>query len=130
METLSRSAEREVIEQLAQFESDHSLDGLIGSILRTRQSAPLGQSRSQIWTSLDLTETLDRQSIVERSLLASDLALVKTLLEALPNGGTNDQKVIEPLERVQGLSPTDLRHLQDAVLIASAPFSLRKNFPV
>ena len=129
VETLSRSAEREVIEQLAQFESDHSLDGLIGSILRTRQSAPLGQSRSQIWTSLDLTETADRQSIVERSLLASDLALVKTLLEALPNGGTNDQKVIEPLERVQGLSPTDLRHLQDAVLIASAPYSLRKNFP-
>ena len=125
LENLAGSEHAGIINDLACFGEENSLDNLIASLLRARQNTIFETNRCDILKSLGLPRDFEAKHLVSSYLFDSDLLLLRKMSEVLQNGGKTDQVISDTLSRVTEVSQENLELLQDAFLIKSAPFSVK-----
>ena len=125
LEDLAGSEHAGVVDDLARYGDENSLDILLGSLLRARHNKIFETNRGDILETLGLACDFEAEHLVSNYLFDSDLLLIRKMSEVLQNGGKTDKLVAEILSKVTEVSKKSLELLQDAFLIKSAPFSIK-----
>ena len=124
LQNLAASEHASLIESLARYGDEKSIEGLLTSLLRVRKETFFDANRSKLLEALGFSGDLDQTCLVSRYLFQDDIALIQKLSKELKSGGKIDQTRAEILCDVTDVSSRSLELLQQAFLKKSPPFAL------
>ncbi|MEO0371066.1 MAG: double-strand break repair helicase AddA, partial [Pseudomonadota bacterium] len=125
VEEMASGSDRRLVEGVATYATEMTLEKLTGSVAahRTEFSRPFDEETLR--TALGLPEGFQDEDLIGRVFLGGEDTLLKEVLGALRQSGTNDNKAADKLQHIRGQDASALRILEDVLLFgpgAKTPF--------
>ena len=116
LESMAQSADAPLVDALAFFGAEHTLENLIQSVVKYRHKLLPAAQRNDIWTRFGLRTDFSETSLFSQVLTVADLDLITRIIPCLETGGKTDINLAASLRKVTHASLQALAILEKAFL--------------
>ncbi|MDG1424284.1 MAG: double-strand break repair helicase AddA [Paracoccaceae bacterium] len=128
LEAMAQSTDAPLVDALALFATEHSLEKLVQSVIKYRHKLQLASPRSEIWARFGLAPGSCEATVLSEVLSKEHLDLITRIIPLLDGGGKTDVKMATQLRRITHASFSALAILEGVFLFggfAKNPFGAK-----
>ena len=128
LEAMAQSTDAPLVDALAIFATEHSLEKLVQLVIKYRHKLQLASPRSEIWARFGLAPGSCEATVLSEVLSKEHLDLIARIIPLLGGGGKTDVKMATQLRRITHASFNALAILEGAFLFggfAKNPFGAK-----
>ena len=119
LEAMAQSSDAPLVEALALYGAEHTLDDLVQSVIKYRHKFLPAVSRSYVWKRFGLSSDFCETSLLSEVLTEADLNLISRIIPTLETGGKTDVNLANALRQITHGSLQGLAILEKSFLFGA-----------